>query len=104
MTHEHLSLSCPEGFTFLTGGARSGKSRIAQEIASGSESPVSFLATAEALDEDMAKRIAKHQNERPVDWLTKEAPIEINNELESLNVSNTAAIAFYDISNKILNS
>jgi|TARA_B110000438_G_scaffold25548_1_gene23969 adenosyl cobinamide kinase/adenosyl cobinamide phosphate guanylyltransferase len=92
LTREHLSLNCPEGLTFLTGGARSGKSRLAQEIASGSESPVSFLATAEALDEDMAKRIAQHQNERPVDWLTKEAPIEINNELLNIDKNHVVII------------
>ncbi|MDG1198441.1 MAG: bifunctional adenosylcobinamide kinase/adenosylcobinamide-phosphate guanylyltransferase [Actinomycetota bacterium] len=92
MTREPLSLSCPEGLTFLTGGARSGKSRVAQEIASGSESPVCFLATAEALDDDMASRIAQHQNDRPFDWLTKEAPIEINKELLNIDKNHVVII------------
>jgi len=92
LTREPLSLSCPEGLTFLTGGARSGKSRVAQEIASGSESQVCFLATAEALDDDMASRITQHQNDRPCDWLTKEAPIEINKELLNIDKNDVVII------------
>jgi adenosylcobinamide kinase / adenosylcobinamide-phosphate guanylyltransferase len=59
----------------VTGGARSGKSDFAQALAQslGGED-VLFVATAEAGDEDMAHRIAAHQQARPAAWRTVEAP------------------------------
>jgi adenosylcobinamide kinase/adenosylcobinamide-phosphate guanylyltransferase len=69
------------GFVFLVGGARSGKSRLAQTLAaeaSRSESvPVCVVATATAGDDDMAARIRRHQAERPPEWELVEAPIEL---------------------------
>ena len=58
----------------VLGGARSGKSRYAVEQASQSNSRVAFLATARALDADMAARIARHRAERPARWSTLEEP------------------------------
>ncbi len=62
--------------TLLLGGARSGKSRYALELAAPSER-VAFLATATASDEDMRQRIARHQAERPASWKTVEAPLAL---------------------------
>jgi adenosylcobinamide kinase / adenosylcobinamide-phosphate guanylyltransferase len=62
-------------FTFLTGGARSGKSALAVRTAIASQFEVVFFATAEALDEEMADRIRRHQAERPDSWTTVEAPV-----------------------------
>jgi adenosylcobinamide kinase/adenosylcobinamide-phosphate guanylyltransferase len=59
----------------VLGGARSGKSRQAQALARGHRR-VALVATAEALDADMAERIARHQAERPSDWLTLESPLD----------------------------
>jgi adenosylcobinamide kinase/adenosylcobinamide-phosphate guanylyltransferase len=56
----------------ITGGARSGKSTYAQELARQSGAPVLFVATAEAGDEDMAQRIRVHQKSRPAAWTTLE--------------------------------
>ncbi len=56
----------------VLGGARSGKSRYAVEQAAQSGSRVAFLATARALDGDMAARIARHRAERPARWTTLE--------------------------------
>jgi adenosyl cobinamide kinase/adenosyl cobinamide phosphate guanylyltransferase len=56
------------------GGARSGKSTRALSLAHGR---VLFVATAEALDAEMAARIAAHRSERPVDWDTVEEPKDI---------------------------
>lgn len=56
----------------LLGGVRSGKSRRAQEIAEG-YGKVTFIATAEASDEEMAERIECHRRQRPADWITLEA-------------------------------
>lgn len=62
--------------TFLVGGARSGKSRMAVEMASG-DGDVVFLATASPSDEEMARRVERHRAERPDDWLTLEAPLDL---------------------------
>ncbi len=60
--------------TLITGGARSGKSRFAQQIAEARRCNVLFVATAEAHDDDMATRIARHRRERPPHWHTLEVP------------------------------
>lgn len=52
----------------IIGGARSGKSRFAQRLASELGEPVLFVATAEAGDEEMKRRIEQHKRERPADW------------------------------------
>jgi adenosylcobinamide kinase/adenosylcobinamide-phosphate guanylyltransferase len=56
----------------ITGGARSGKSTYAQELARKSSLPVLFVATAEAGDGDMARRIEAHRKSRPDWWQTLE--------------------------------
>ena len=61
----------------VLGGARSGKSRHAVEQAAQSTRRVAFLATARALDGDMAARIARHRAERPAGWTTLEAPQDL---------------------------
>ena len=58
--------------TLITGGVRSGKSRYALELAERRAGQKSFLATAEALDEEMKVRIARHQAERGGDFSTVE--------------------------------
>ena len=59
----------------VLGGARSGKSAYAQQVAQElGGSRVLFVATAQAWDEEMAQRIAQHQQERPAAWRTLEAP------------------------------
>jgi adenosylcobinamide kinase / adenosylcobinamide-phosphate guanylyltransferase len=62
--------------TLLLGGARSGKSYYAQEEAKKA-GKVLFVATAEAGDEDMRRRILKHQADRPANWHTLEATTQI---------------------------
>lgn len=63
--------------TFLLGGARSGKSARATELASRWKGSVSFIATGEPGDEEMAERIRLHRAERPSDWETIEEPLEL---------------------------
>jgi adenosylcobinamide kinase/adenosylcobinamide-phosphate guanylyltransferase len=63
--------------TLLIGGARAGKSALAARLAALTNQPVSFIATAEAGDEEMAQRIARHRAERPASWLTIEEPIDL---------------------------
>ncbi len=68
----------------ILGGVRSGKSRYAQERARILPGRVAVLATAEALDPEMAERIACHRRARPADWLTVEEPLEIVSALRGL--------------------
>ena len=56
----------------ILGGARSGKSRYATELASAAPGPVIFLATGSASDPEMADRIERHRHDRPADWQTIE--------------------------------
>jgi adenosyl cobinamide kinase/adenosyl cobinamide phosphate guanylyltransferase len=65
------------------GGARSGKSRLAVERAAAAGTPVVFVATGEAGDEEMAERIARHRAERPVGWQTVEEPLELTRALRA---------------------
>jgi adenosylcobinamide kinase / adenosylcobinamide-phosphate guanylyltransferase len=65
----------------ITGGARSGKSTYAQNRAAESSPDVLFVATAEALDQEMIDRIAVHRRSRPQTWLTLEASSDIGSEI-----------------------
>ena len=62
---------------FVTGGAKSGKSSFVLDEASKYEGEKAFIATAEALDEEMVKRIDRHKRERGDAWDTYEEPIRI---------------------------
>ena len=70
-------------FVLLLGGARSGKSAMAERLAGDSGAPVTFIATAEPGDEEMAARIRRHRDQRPAGWRTVEAPIELLAAIES---------------------
>ena len=59
----------------VLGGARSGKSACAETLARQGEQTL-FVATAEALDDDMKQRILKHRALRPPGWVTLEEPLD----------------------------
>jgi adenosyl cobinamide kinase/adenosyl cobinamide phosphate guanylyltransferase len=63
--------------TLLLGGAASGKSRAAAVLAAQTGSPVTVIATAEALDEEMTERIERHRRERPEPWAVLEEPLDL---------------------------
>jgi adenosylcobinamide kinase/adenosylcobinamide-phosphate guanylyltransferase len=69
----------------VTGGARSGKSTFALEEALrlAPQGPVGFIATAQALDDDMQQRIRAHQAERDARFITLEASIDLSDVLAS---------------------
>jgi len=62
---------------FITGGCRSGKSRYALSYSNQHFSKKLFLATCEALDEEMAQRVENHKKMRGPEWLTVEEPIKV---------------------------
>jgi adenosylcobinamide kinase / adenosylcobinamide-phosphate guanylyltransferase len=69
--------------TLLIGGVRAGKSARAVDMARASaRRGVLFVATAEALDDEMRSRIAAHKAERPSDWHTLESPIELARDID----------------------
>ena len=61
----------------IVGGARSGKSTWAERRALESGLPVTYIATAQALDGEMTHRIALHRARRPASWGLVEAPLEL---------------------------
>jgi len=61
----------------ILGGARSGKSSRAQSLAEAGAPRRLFVATAEALDEEMERRISRHQSDRGEGWRTVEAPLDL---------------------------
>ena len=63
---------------FVTGGCRSGKSQFALDYANRHFHKKLYLATCEALDEEMAKRIEDHKKKRGLEWQTVEEPIKVS--------------------------
>jgi adenosyl cobinamide kinase/adenosyl cobinamide phosphate guanylyltransferase len=72
------------GVTLLVGGARSGKSALAVEIARRHLGDVVVVATAEPFDDDLRDRIERHRADRP-GWPTVEAPVELADALASID-------------------
>ena len=71
--------------TLVLGGVKSGKSRYAEQLASQSPHPVTVIATALALDEEMRQRIAQHKADRPDHWSVLEVPQQLSEALQSLS-------------------
>lgn len=72
--------------TLIFGGARSGKSAYAEHLAQRAQQQgrqIAYIATAAAGDDEMSQRIACHQQRRPADWQTVEAPLELAAALRS---------------------
>jgi adenosylcobinamide kinase / adenosylcobinamide-phosphate guanylyltransferase len=78
--------------TVLLGGARCGKSRLAVELAVRAGAPVTFVATGQPGDEEMAARIESHRAERPPDWLTVEEPYALETAIAGVDPSHTLVV------------
>lgn len=70
-------LQLPPRLTLVLGGARSGKSRFAEQLITACPAPWTYVATGEAHDAEMAERITHHQARRGAGWATREVPIEL---------------------------
>ncbi len=73
--------------TFILGGARSGKSRYALELAKGCRGQIVYLATSVPLDEEMRRRMEEHRRRRPKSWRTVEEPLRVVSVLKRLDKS-----------------
>lgn len=63
--------------TLVLGGARSGKSRHAEGLVTAMPGPWIYIATAQAFDDEMVDRIARHRADRLPGWITVEAPLDL---------------------------
>jgi adenosylcobinamide kinase / adenosylcobinamide-phosphate guanylyltransferase len=63
--------------TLVLGGARSGKSRFAEGLVMRTAPPWTYVATAEAFDDEMTERIAHHRERRDANWQTLDAPHDL---------------------------
>lgn len=78
----------------ILGGARAGKSSVALRLAQErtADRAVCFIATAQALDAEMAERIARHREERPANWKTIEEPYELDAALLQAGEANVVIV------------
>lgn len=91
----------------LLGGARSGKSRFAEELTARFGERVLYVATAQARDEEMAARIAAHRRARPATWQTIEAPTAVGKAVRAALAEESVDVVILDcitllVSNVIL--
>lgn len=83
---------CRMAMTVLIGGARAGKSYLAVRLAERLEGPVTFIATAEPGDDEMAQRIARHRAERPPQWTTVEEPLDLMHALANVTSDDSVIV------------
>ena len=76
----------------ILGGARSGKSLYAETCATESNLDVIYVATAQALDDEMQERIKHHQQQRPAHWMLIEEPINLVSVLKDNANENTCIL------------
>lgn len=76
----------------VLGGARSGKSHYAEQVAIESGIPVIYIATAEAGDAEMQVRIEQHRQDRPQHWKTVEEPIKLADIIKQYSSSNVCLL------------
>lgn len=76
----------------MVGGARSGKSRIAEALVTGTGRPRVYIATAQAFDDEMRDRIAHHVLDRGPDWTTIESPTDLAGALATCSADATVLV------------
>lgn len=76
----------------ILGGARSGKSSYAEKLAAELGQSILYVATAEAGDEEMVRRIEAHRRSRPDSWKTLEAPVRVGAALSEIHPHNSEVV------------
>jgi adenosylcobinamide kinase/adenosylcobinamide-phosphate guanylyltransferase len=76
----------------VLGGARSGKSRIALQVAESASPERTYIATAQAFDDEMRERIAQHRMERDASWRTIDAQLELCDALRDVTAPGKAVL------------
>ena len=79
-------------FTFVLGGAASGKSLYAESLVTDTGAPRVYIATGEAWDEEMRAKIAAHVDQRGPGWRTIEAPLDVAPALASVAADEVALL------------
>ena len=80
------------GTVFITGGARSGKSRLAEDLAQKRGAPLVYIATGLAGDGEMAERIDRHRARRGPAWRTVEEPLDLAEAISAAEGTCTAIL------------
>jgi adenosylcobinamide kinase/adenosylcobinamide-phosphate guanylyltransferase len=80
------------GLSLVVGGARSGKSRLAERLVTGTGLRRHYIATAEAWDDEMRARIAAHQQDRGADWITHDAPRDVASVLADVTAADVVLL------------
>lgn len=70
--------------TLILGGAASGKSRFAERLVTCFDLPKTYIATAQAFDPEMERKIARHIDDRGAGWATIEEPVEVPRAISTL--------------------
>ncbi|RJF87903.1 bifunctional adenosylcobinamide kinase/adenosylcobinamide-phosphate guanylyltransferase [Oleomonas cavernae] len=78
--------------TLVLGGARSGKSRYAEGLVTAGPAPWVYVATAQAFDDEMVARIARHRADRADGWQTVEAPLDLAGALDAAPAGATVLV------------
>ena len=81
-----------QGCMLVLGGAKSGKSNFAMGVCNSMNKKRIFLATAQALDQEMEDRIRRHQTERGSGWRTIEEPLKVAETIGSLDSEDTVIL------------
>ncbi|NRA84181.1 MAG: bifunctional adenosylcobinamide kinase/adenosylcobinamide-phosphate guanylyltransferase [Gammaproteobacteria bacterium] len=76
----------------ILGGARSGKSGFAEQCAKNSGLSVTYIATATSLDDEMARRIKHHQQQRPSHWQLIEEPLALAQVIKTHSTADSCLI------------
>ena len=76
----------------ITGGARSGKSSFAESLAQKMGENITYIATAQALDEEMRERIVEHRKRRPKNWQTVEETVQVDRVIEEVDTQTEVII------------
>lgn len=78
--------------TLILGGASSGKSSVAESMVESTGLPKTYIATAQALDDEMGARISRHQIARGPDWTTLEIPLDLSAGLTQIQAGSVVLI------------